>query len=227
MRCSNCGAENPPRAQFCASCGNTIAVELGTARSTVYCTSCGQENSGDARFCLNCGTALQLPSGRSDPDAISRASAPPEYIGFWSRFGAQLVDGIIYGVGGLILAMISASIPFLGILFIPLYLYIFYKAMKSQTLGRKLLGMRVVDQYGEPIGFWRGVLRELIGKFVSAIVFYIGFVVIAFDSRKQGWHDKIASTYVISTRPHSAPAMAEHARGNQPRGGTIRDLDRF
>ncbi len=36
-----------------------------------------------------------------------------------------------------------------------------------------------------------------IGKFVSEIVLLIGYVLVAFDKDKQGWHDKIASTYVV------------------------------
>ena len=55
----------------------------------------------------------------------------------------------------------------------------------------------VVDASGKPVGFWRGALREIVGKFLSGIAFYVGYVWIAFDRDKQGWHDKIAETYVV------------------------------
>ena len=44
------------------------------------------------------------------------------------------------------------------------------------------------------------VLREIVGKFVSAIAFFLGFLWIGWDGRKQGWHDKIAGTHVVRAR---------------------------
>jgi len=57
--------------------------------------------------------------------------------------------------------------------------------------------MEIVDERGEEIGFWRGLLRWFVGTTVSTIFFYLGFIWIAFNRRKQGWHDKIAGTYVV------------------------------
>ena len=62
------------------------------------------------------------------------------------------------------------------------------------------MGLSVVDERGQSIGFWRGMLREIIGKSISELFFYVGFIWIAFDSRKQGWDDKIASTNVLRRR---------------------------
>ena len=67
-----------------------------------------------------------------------------------------------------------------------------------------MVGIQVVGENGEPIGFWRGLLRETIGKFLSTIVLYIGFIAVAFSRDRQGWHDKITSTYVVRrSRPSS------------------------
>jgi len=58
--------------------------------------------------------------------------------------------------------------------------------------------MRIVDtQTWEPIGFWRVVFRQTIGKFVSFAGLNLGFIWILLDSNKQGWHDKIAKCYVV------------------------------
>ncbi len=88
---------------------------------------------------------------------------------------------------------------FWGILFIPflIYVYVFYREIKCKTPGRKMVGIVVVDQARKEISFWRGLLREVIGKTVSGAVLYLGFIWAGFDQRKQAWHDKIASTYVI------------------------------
>ena len=68
---------------------------------------------------------------------------------------------------------------------------------RGQTLGMRLFHLRVADaNTGAPIGYGRAALRFL-GYIISGIVCYIGLIWAAFDSRKQGWHDKIANTVVL------------------------------
>ena len=68
---------------------------------------------------------------------------------------------------------------------------------QGQTLGQKLLGLHVVDtRTGTKISIGRAVIRY-IGVIVSAWVLYIGLIWAAFDAQKQGWHDKMASTFVV------------------------------
>jgi uncharacterized RDD family membrane protein YckC len=68
---------------------------------------------------------------------------------------------------------------------------------QGQTLGQKLLGLHVVDaNTGTRISVGRAVIRY-IGIIVSAWVLYIGLIWAAFDAQKQGWHDKMASTFVV------------------------------
>ncbi len=47
------------------------------------------------------------------------------------------------------------------------------------------------------MNYGRAAKREILGKFVSSILLGIGYLMVAFDSQKQGLHDKIADTYVI------------------------------
>ncbi len=68
---------------------------------------------------------------------------------------------------------------------------------RQQTLGMMALGLRVArDADGQPPGFARSLLRY-VGYWLSWIALFIGFIWVAFDSRKQGWHDKIAGTVVV------------------------------
>ena len=65
------------------------------------------------------------------------------------------------------------------------------------TLGQRMLGLHVVDAAtGKNIGIGRA-LGRFVGYVISSIPFYIGLIWAAFDPRKQGWHDKIASTFVV------------------------------
>jgi uncharacterized RDD family membrane protein YckC len=65
------------------------------------------------------------------------------------------------------------------------------------TLGKRVFGLKVVKEDGSVPGFGTALLRQTIGYWLSGAIFYLGFIWIAFDDKKQGWHDKIARTYVI------------------------------
>lgn len=69
---------------------------------------------------------------------------------------------------------------------------------KGGTIGKKLLGIRVVKENGLRAGFFTMLIREWIGKSISALVLSLGFLWILFDKENQGWHDKLMSTYVVS-----------------------------
>ena len=195
--CSTCGAENLPEARYCASCGIPLEAQSGKGIPTVYCANCGTENFREARLCNICGTQIQAPPGRVTVVGEPQPQVNVEYMGFWIRLAAQILDGIIFGSLLVVVAILTRFVPLFGILYTPLFIYGFYKVMKGQTPGKRLLGMKVISEAGEEISFWGGVLREVIGKTASAIIFYLGFIWVAFDSRKQGWHDNISGTYVI------------------------------
>ena len=67
----------------------------------------------------------------------------------------------------------------------------------GQTPGKILLRLRVVQATGEPMTFGIAFLRW-VGYLISKLALYLGFIWIAFDRRKQGWHDKIAGTVVVN-----------------------------
>ncbi len=66
------------------------------------------------------------------------------------------------------------------------------------TLGKKLLGLKVVDEHGGRVSFGRANARYW-SKILSGLILFIGFLMVAFTVKKQGLHDKIASTYVVKS----------------------------
>ena len=70
-------------------------------------------------------------------------------------------------------------------------------ASRGMTPGKKLLGVRVVQDDGAAPGFFMMLVREWAAKWVSGLAFGMGFVWILFDRDRQGWHDKLMSTYVV------------------------------
>lgn len=73
--------------------------------------------------------------------------------------------------------------------------YVFFWMMTGQTLGMIFLGLRVVTIEGRRLTVWRAIIR-FIGYIIAALPFFLGFAWILVDNRRQGWHDKIAGTYV-------------------------------
>lgn len=89
--------------------------------------------------------------------------------------------------------------------FVLLLIYVgaeIYFMTRSQTIGKAILGLQVVDaKTGRPIGFAKMLLREVIVKKASSAIFYLGYIWILIDKYNRSWHDKILDTYVIDRRP--------------------------
>jgi uncharacterized RDD family membrane protein YckC len=67
---------------------------------------------------------------------------------------------------------------------------------RGSTIGGIVFGLRVVRMDGRPVDWTTAIVRAL-GCFLSAIAIGLGFIWVAFDSERQGWHDKIAGTTVV------------------------------
>jgi uncharacterized RDD family membrane protein YckC len=99
----------------------------------------------------------------------------------------------------LMLGLAGASKSFgLGfILFVAYAIWAIRLFSQGTTPGKKMLGMRVVKESGEGAGFGVMLIREVIGKAISAAIFSLGYFWILLDRDRQGWHDKLVSTYVV------------------------------
>jgi uncharacterized RDD family membrane protein YckC len=69
--------------------------------------------------------------------------------------------------------------------------------ISGQTIGKKLLGIRIAYDDGSPLTFSGAIKRHLIGYPLSALPLMFGFLRILWDSNYQGWHDKLAKTVVV------------------------------
>lgn len=121
------------------------------------------------------------------------------YAGFWRRFVAWIIDGIILGaVSGMLIAIIGTQQTANLLGFIGFIYAIGFWTWRGQTPGKMAMGVKIIKTDGSPIDIGRALLRYL-GYLVSAIIICIGYLMIAWDSKKQGLHDKIAGTYVVKT----------------------------
>lgn len=126
----------------------------------------------------------------------TQAVAGVQYAGFWTRFAANLIDGVIVGIVSLIFILVTLGVGILVAWLLGLVYVIGMWAARGQTLGKMAMGVRIIKTDGTPVTFGTAVLRY-IGYLVSELILGIGFLMIAWDARKQGLHDKIAGTYVV------------------------------
>ena len=146
-------------------------------------------------------------------------AVPARYGGFWIRFVAALIDGILVQVvvvplgavfGGAIgVAGVAARMPGEGTRLVAVIVgaalgllasWIYEAAMESSslraTLGKMIFGMKVTDLNGNRISFARATGRHF-AKYLSSMILFIGYIMAGFTERKQALHDMIASTLVI------------------------------
>jgi uncharacterized RDD family membrane protein YckC len=146
--------------------------------------------------------ASRATSWVAGPSKERTAEAAPK-AGFWMRFIAYLVDGIIvglpsYALGSIVLHADAATRSGISFLIGITYLVYFWSSYgKGQTIGMQLLHMKVVKTDGSPLSVTTALIRY-VGLIVASIPFCIGLIWAGIDSQKQGWHDKIAGTYVLS-----------------------------
>jgi len=137
----------------------------------------------------------------NNPTSFSNVPA-----GFWIRLVAMIIDNIIIGVGYSILLFVLAAIgvdfytlftlaAILGFIWALGYHIYFPSSDMMGTPGKALLGLKITDESGNKIGVGKAILR-CIGYIISALVLYIGFIIVGFTENKRGLHDMVASTRV-------------------------------
>lgn len=127
-----------------------------------------------------------------------------EYAGFWNRVGAIMIDGIILAIPLKLLEYLVGNssqgiiilIALIDIIVRWLYFVLQESSSSRATIGKKALGIKVIDMNGEQLSFGRATGRHF-GKIISSIILFIGFVMAGFTEKKQALHDIMAKTLVI------------------------------
>ena len=146
-------------------------------------------------------------------DATPPGTTPVAYGGFWIRLVAYIIDAIlislVFGVVTSIfgvryidmddMSRIDPTVNLLSLAVAWLYFALMESSERGATVGKMAMGLRVVTNDGKRLSFMNATGRYF-AKILSAMIFCIGFIMIAFTDRKRGLHDMIASTLVIKTR---------------------------
>jgi uncharacterized RDD family membrane protein YckC len=130
------------------------------------------------------------------------------FAGFWIRVGAKIIDGIIITVVGFVLAflvnfiirhMVAAAV-LQNTIYIALTIFysVYFLGKYSATPGKMACGLKVVRPDGEKISYGRACGR-FFAEFLSSIILYIGYIIVAFDEERRALHDRICDTRVVRT----------------------------
>jgi uncharacterized RDD family membrane protein YckC len=162
---------------------------------------------GDAYICAGCKPIFmqKLTEG-------TLRTVKLRYAGFWRRFVAVLLDGIILGIVNIVLQVISLaaiaglfeSAQDVGAVFavygIQIATAVTYETVLigkyGSTVGKMALQLEVVNASGGPVSYGRAFGRYF-AKWLSYITLLIGFIIAAFDPEKRSLHDRICNTRVV------------------------------
>lgn len=204
LYCSKCGAQSTGEAGFCEKCGTRLvsASPAPSAQAGGY----------------SAAVAPGYPAVTAQPQGY--------YGGFWIRFVAYLIDKLLIGAVAaplyftlilpslipiirqaqeneepspeFIARLIAKGIVFGCVAVVGSWLYeaLLTSSSWQATVGKRVLRLKVTDDFGNRISFARATGR-FFAKILSQWIMCIGFIMIAFTDRKRGLHDMICNTLVV------------------------------
>jgi uncharacterized RDD family membrane protein YckC/RNA polymerase subunit RPABC4/transcription elongation factor Spt4 len=210
--CPYCGGQLEEDDEFCPGCGKAVEIRKTPPKPPAEPKVPKPEPP-------------PKPPEQEKPKPVQEPYTPPpiRYAGFWMRFFALVLDLIFVpiifsplivgaGIAGYFfgamnphfiddnyLYQFAAGVG--GIAYSLIFFFYFLIGHSfGATIGKKIVGIRLTTYNGSNPGFWRALIRETIGRFIASIIFYLGYLWIAWDAHKQGWHDKLAGTFCVRTR---------------------------
>lgn len=204
------------------------AAAVPIAAETRYCSECGRPFPasemvaiGGANVCAQC-KPIYLQRVREGGQAIGAR----RYAGFWIRFVARIIDGIILAVVSFVIgfpirlmlgmsaisvaqsqdpsaavAMLPAMLGAIGVsMLINVVVGVTYEAyfvsQRGGTIGKLALGLQIIRLDGSRLSVGQAIGRYF-AMALSAIILYIGFIMAAFDPEKRSLHDRIVHSLVV------------------------------
>ncbi len=195
------------------------------ASAEAVCAECGRIFNADDMIrheelyvCANCKPVFMQKLA----EGVRFEAGAMRYAGFWIRFAAKFLDGLILAVPLIILFFLLFSstssraagvtggaggptpmefsfFPMffqLGFIFIRMAYEVFFLGKYGATPGKMACGLRAVTADGGRFGYGRATGR-FFAELLSGMLCYIGYVIVAFDRQKRALHDHICGTRVV------------------------------
>jgi uncharacterized RDD family membrane protein YckC/ribosomal protein L40E len=194
--CNKCGCTLGTLEQTCSACEAKLEEKAKAEMASVVrivakpCPECHHGAPPTAAQCRACGYDF----AHSEPRPLVYASWP-------TRLAAALIDIILVGLPVLAMMFVvgtPALVVWFAVMFPLLYCLGFW-TLDGATPGKSAFGLRVVTATGEPVFAIQGFIRYT-GYLVSAVVFFIGFLIAFGNRERRGFHDFWAGTVVIKSQ---------------------------
>jgi len=178
-----------------------------------YCSECGKPwpsgelaHFGNRLVCIDCKNTYtqKLREGVAVQSTLA-------YAGFWIRFVAAIIDGVILFVLGMVvqlplagllkspqpeIMLMGAGVAYLIEVAIGATYEAVFISRFAATPGKMALNLKVVRPDGSSVSLERAFARYF-AKILSGLIFCIGFIMAGFDSEKRALHDMLCDTRVI------------------------------
>jgi uncharacterized RDD family membrane protein YckC len=216
LQCFKCHHVQAEGSKFCTNCGSNLEKSENEIPELKFCPGCGNKKENAVNFCTNCGfnyvnqtvasetaasldTSIQRPF-YTDSQPVSTGTLSASYASFGQRVAASIIDVVLTFVFGLVIGFIffpyGDGSSFLGFVFGLVYKAGMESSSMQGTLGKKAVGLQVIDAQGNRISFSRALGRYF-AAYLSAILLGIGYLMALFTGKRQTLHDMMAGTYVI------------------------------
>jgi len=197
-----------PNEAVCAECGKVFPID----ETIAY---------GNLRICAACKPVFMQKLAEGAKIKPAAGEFHWDYAGFWIRFGAKFIDGLILGVPFMVVVFLIVGLsggfsetpsqrhnpandvaPFLmifmqfGMIALQIGYLTFFVAKYGATPGKMACGLKIVMPDGSPVSYGRAAGRAF-GELLSAWTCYIGYLMILFDGQKRALHDHMCSTRVV------------------------------
>jgi len=167
---------------------------------------------GGGSFDVGQSIASKYPPVQGAGGGGRGAAYATEYAGFWRRFAAVFLDGILVAIITVpVMLVVGRDIDtstmeglqrfsdlsnVISTILSIVYGTVFEGSAMQGTPGKRVLGMAVTNTDGDRIGFGRALGRNL-AKLLSGIILLIGYLIQPFTARRQALHDLLAGTLVL------------------------------
>jgi uncharacterized RDD family membrane protein YckC len=188
--------------------GSPLAAGGEPNTSAAACSQCGRLFAADDMVTYDgryiCADCKPLFFQKIKEGAL--VTGERVYAGFWIRFGAKFIDGIILNIAGRLLGLIiglamkgnDSAIYVAGAVgFAINAAYVIYFTGKfGATPGKMACKLEVIRPEGEPMTFGRATGRYF-AEILSSLTLGIGYIMAAFDEEKRALHDRVCDTRVV------------------------------